>query len=289
MPEAQRAAAVDDLDDDPFRGPLLPRYLVLLLVAGLVLVPIAATVLGGFKDLGELRTNPFGLPRTWHFENYWGILSGGRYWQMIFNSLIIASFTTALVLVAAGLAAFVFAHLRFAGDRYLLNYFLIGLLFPAATAILPLFIKVRDLGLLDTYAGVVLPAAAFSLGAAILLFRNFFRQLPGELLDSALIDGATYMQFFARVVLPLSRPILATVGVISFVQAWNNYLLPLILLNSDAKYPWPLGIMVYQGEFSSDWQLVLAFVSLTIAPAVVVFLMAQRFIVAGLTAGAVKG
>jgi raffinose/stachyose/melibiose transport system permease protein len=283
------APAADGLDEDPFRGSLLPRYLVLLLVAGLVLVPIAATVLGGFKDLGELRTNPFGLPRKWHFENYWGILAHGRYRQMIFNSLVIASFTTALVLVAAGLAAFVFAHLRFAGDRYLLNYFLIGLLFPAATAILPLFIKVRDLGLLDTYAGVVLPAAAFSLGAAILLFRNFFKQLPGELLDSALIDGATYLQFFARVVLPLSRPILATVGVISFVQAWNNYLLPLILLNSDAKYPWPLGIMVYQGEFSSDWQLVLAFVSLTIAPAIIVFLLAQRFIVAGLTAGAVKG
>ncbi|HTP72082.1 MAG TPA: carbohydrate ABC transporter permease [Burkholderiaceae bacterium] len=291
MPEPlfARTPADDGLDDDPFRGSLLPRYLVLLLVAGLVLVPIAATVLGGFKDLGELRTNPFGLPSTWHVENYWGILSGGRYWQMIFNSAVIASFTTALVLVAAGLAAFVFAHLRFAGDRYLLNYFLIGLLFPAATAILPLFIKVRDLGLLDTYAGVVLPAAAFSLGAAILLFRNFFKQLPAELLDSALIDGATYLQFFARVVLPLSRPILATVGVISFVQAWNNYLLPLILLNSDAKYPWPLGIMVYQGEFSSDWQLVLAFVSLTIAPAIVVFLLAQRFIVAGLTAGAVKG
>ncbi|HEU5296624.1 MAG TPA: carbohydrate ABC transporter permease [Burkholderiaceae bacterium] len=289
MPDVHRTSAADGLDDDPFRGPLLPRYLVLLLVAGLVLVPIAATVLGGFKDLGELRTNPFGLPHTWHFENYWGILSRGRYWQMIFNSAVIASFTTALVLVAAGLTAFAFAHLRFAGDRYLLNYFLIGLLFPAATAILPLFIKVRDLGLLDTYAGVVLPAAAFSLGAAILLFRNFFRQLPGELLDSALIDGATYLQFFARVVLPLSRPILATVGVISFVQAWNNYLLPLILLNSDAKYPWPLGIMVYQGEFSSDWQLVLAFVSLTIAPAVIVFLLAQRFIVAGLTAGAVKG
>src|SRR5262245_11540262 len=146
MPEARHTSTDDGLDDDPFRGPLLPRYLVLLLVAGLVLVPIVATVLGGFKDLGELRTNPFGLPRTWHVENYWGILSGGRYWRMIFNSLVIASFTTALVLVAAGLAAFVFAHLRFAGDRYLLNYFLIGLLFPAATAILPLFIKVRDLG-----------------------------------------------------------------------------------------------------------------------------------------------
>ena len=147
----------------------------------------------------------------------------------------------------------------------------------------------RDLGLLDTYCRRRAAAGGVLARRGILLFRNFFRQLPGELLDPALIDGATYLQFFARVVLPLSRPILATVGVISFVHAWNNYLLPLILLNSDAKYPWPLGIMVYQGEFSSDWQLVLAFVSLTIAPAVVVFLMAQRFIVAGLTAGAVKG
>ena len=278
-----------DLEQDPHQGALWWRYLVLLLVAGIVLVPIAATVLGGFKDLGELRVNPFGLPRSWRFENYWDILSHGRYWQMILNSLLIASLTTALSLVTASMAAFVFSHLRFAGERFLLNYFLVGLLFPAASAILPLFIKVRDLGLLDTYLGVVLPAAAFSLGAAILLFRNFFRQLPAELLDAALIDGATYLQFFLRVVLPLSRPILATVGVITFVQAWNNYILPLILLNSDAKYPWPLGIMVYQGEFSTEWQLVLAFVTLTIAPAVIVFLAAQRFIVAGLTAGAVKG
>ena len=130
-------------DVDPFRGTLLWRYLLLVLVAGVVLVPIIATVLGGFKDLGELRVNPFGLPRQWHVENYWGILSHGRYWQMIGNSLLIASLTTALSLIVASMAAFVFAHLRFAGERYLLNYFLIGLLFPAATAILPLFIKVR--------------------------------------------------------------------------------------------------------------------------------------------------
>ena len=145
------------------------------------------------------------------------------------------------------------------------------------------------LGLLDTYLGVVLPAAAFSLGAAILLFRNFFRQLPADLLDAALIDGASYVQFFLRIVLPLSRPILATVGVITFVQAWNGYILPLILLNSDARYPWPLGVMVFQGEYGTEWHMVLAFVTLTITPAVVLFLFAQRFIVAGLTAGAVKG
>jgi len=123
----------------------------------------------------------------------------------------------------------------------------------------------------------------------ILLFRNFFKQLPGELLDSALIDGATYLQFFARVVLPLSRPILATVGTIAFVHSWNAYLLPLVMLNSDDLYPWPLGIMVYQGEYSAEWNLILAFITLTILPTVVLFLLAQKHIVAGLTAGAVKG
>ena len=265
------------------------QYLLLTAAAALVLVPIAATVLGGFKDLGELRVNPFGLPQQWHFEHYAGILGGERYWRLIGNSLIFASSTTALTLLLASMAAFVFSHLRFAGERFVLNYLLVGLLFPAATAILPLFIKVRDLGLLDTYTGVVLPAAAFSLGAAILLFRNFFRQLPAELLDAALIDGASYFQFYRKVVLPLCGPILATVGTITFVHAWNGYILPLILLNSDDKYPWPLGIMVYQGEFGTEWHLVLAFVTLTIAPAVALFLFAQRYIVAGLTAGAVKG
>lgn len=270
-------------------GALAWRYALLGSVALLVLVPLVATVLGGFKELGELRANPFGLPEQWRWQHHAGILGSGRYWRMMGNSLLIASATTGLTLLLASMAGFVFSHLRFAGQRFLLNYFLVGLLFPAATAILPLFIQVRDLGLLDTHAGVVLPSVAFSLGAAIVLFRGFFRQLPAELLDAALIDGASYTQFFWRVVLPLSRPILATVGVITFVQAWNGYLLPLILLNRDTLYPWPLGIMVYQGEFGTEWQLVLAYVTLTVAPVIVLFLAAQRHLVAGLTAGAVKG
>jgi raffinose/stachyose/melibiose transport system permease protein len=284
-----RRAAAAALGRDPFEGTLLYRYVVLVLVATVVLVPIVATALGGFKDLGELRVNPFGLPQVWRVENYLDILRQGRYWQMMGNSLIIASFSMLLTLVLGSMAAFVFAHLRFWGDRQLLNYFLIGLLFPAATAILPLFIKVRDLGLLDTHLGVILPVTAFQLGVSILLFRNFFRQLPLELLDAALMDGCTYPQFFRRITLPLSLPILATVGTITFVQSWNNYILPLIMLNSDAKYPWPLGIMVYQGEYSTDWHLVLAFITLTILPTILLFFAAQRYIVAGLTAGAVKG
>jgi len=265
------------------------RFAILFLVAGLVLIPLLATVLGGFKSLGELRVNPFGLPAEWEWGNYWSILSGLRYWQLLLNSLVISVLTVALTLAAASMAAFVFAHVRFFGSRFLLQYLLLGLMFPAATAILPLFIKIRDLGLLDTYWGVVLPQVAFGLGMSILLFRNFFRQLPAELFDAAQVDGCGYIRFFRYVTLPLSRPILAVVGVIVFVHSWNSYLLPLVVLNRDSIYPWPLGMMAYQGEYSTDWQLVLAFVTLTILPAVVLFIAAQKVLVAGLTAGAVKG
>lgn len=265
------------------------RLLVLFLVAGIVVVPLLATALGGFKTLGELRANPFWLPSDWQWENYWGILSTWRYWQILGNSLIIAAVTVALTLAVAAPAAFAFAHLHFFGDRFLFNYLILGLTFPFATAILPLFIKVRDLGLLDTHWGVILPQVAFGLAVSVLLLRNAFRRLPGELLESAMVDGCSYMRFFWEVTLPLSRPILATVGVISFVTSWNNFLLPLVVLNSETKYPWPLGVMNYQGEYSTDWQLVLAFITLTILPAIMMFVLAQKHIVAGLTAGAIKG
>jgi raffinose/stachyose/melibiose transport system permease protein len=273
----------------PFDPTLLYKALFLAVVAVFVCLPLVATVLGGFKSLGELRTSPFGLPQIWEWGNYATILTSGRYWQLLGNSLIIACLTVVLMLIVASMAAFVFAHITFYGSRFLLSYFTMGLLFPAATAILPLFIKVRDLGLLDTYWGVVLPQVAFGLAMSILLLRRFFKDLPPELLEAAVMDGCSYLGFFRYVTLPLSRPILATVGTIAFVQSWNAYLLPLVLLNSDGLYPLPLGIMAYQGEYSSEWNLILAFITLSVLPTILIFCLAQKHIVAGLTAGAVKG
>lgn len=266
----------------------LVLFAVLIALAGAVLAPIFATAINGFKDLGDLQSHPFSLPRSWIWSNYSDIFFSWRYWQVLGNSLLIALLTVALTLAVASMAAFAFAHLKFFGDRFLLNYLLLGLLFPIATAILPLFIKIRDLGLLDSYFGVVLPQVAFSLGMAILLLRNAFKMLPGELLDAALMDGCGYFRYFLFITLPLSGPILSTVGVISFVGSWNGYLLPLIVFNSEQRYPWTLGLMAYQGQYSTSWQLVLAFITLTILPAILMFLFAQRWIVAGLTAGAVK-
>jgi raffinose/stachyose/melibiose transport system permease protein len=263
-------------------------FAALVVAAVAVLFPVFATALNGFKDLSELRTNPFGLPRVWMWSNYLDILTGYRYWQVLGNSLVIAFFTVALTLALSSMAAFTFAHLRFFGDKFLFSYLQLGLLFPVATAIVPLFIKIRDLGLLDSHWGIILPQAAFSLAMGVLLIRNAFKQLPSELLDAAMMDGCGYFKYFFYITLPLSGPILSTVAVIAFVGSWNGYLLPLIVLNTESRYPWTLGLMAYQGQYMTSWQLVLAFITLTILPAILMFLMAQRWIVAGLTAGAVK-
>jgi raffinose/stachyose/melibiose transport system permease protein len=268
---------------------LIYKYAILLVVATIVLLPLVTTVLGGFKSLNELRTNAFGWPRTVEFEAYRSILGGKNFWLYLKNSAIITVVSVVLTLALSAMAAFVFAVIDFRGRDKLLTYFTIGLMFPAATAALPLFIKVRDLGLLDSYPGVILPNVAFGLAMSIILLRRFFKELPDELREAAFVDGCGYIQYFWRIMLPLSRPILATVATIQFVHVWNNYIIPLVLLNSEEKYPWTLGIMQFQGEYLAEWNLILAFITLTMIPTVVFFLACQKHIVAGLTSGSVKG
>jgi raffinose/stachyose/melibiose transport system permease protein len=265
------------------------RWLFLSLAASLCLLPLWATFMGGFKSTGDLRTNALGLPRQWIFDNYFSIISGSRFWQMLGNSAYIALFTVILTLIVSSMSAFTLAHLRFAGKRWIGNYLTLGLTFPFATAVLPIFFTVRNLGLLDTLWGVILPQVAFNLSFSIVLLRGFFREIPKELFEAALMDGCSYTKMFIQIVLPLSRPIIATVGVLSLVGSWNNFLLPLVMIDNDSRYPWPLGIMQYQGEYGTDWGKILAFVSLTILPALGFYLLAQKQIIAGLTSGAVKG
>ncbi len=267
----------------------LSRAAALSMAAAFVIVPLLATALGGFKTVGELRVSPFGLPDPWHLEFYTDILRNPTFWAYLKNSLIVSLSAVAITLTCSSMAAYAFAHIRFFGSKMLLSYLLLGMMFPFATAILPLFIMIRNLGLLDSYLGVILPQAAFSLAFAIVLFKSFFEQLPGELFEAAYVDGCGYIGFFFRFTLPLSTPILATVGTFVFVQSWNNYLLPLVAINNRELFTWPLGMMQFRGEYIVEWNKILAFVSLTIFPAIVFFIAAQKYIVAGLTRGSVKG
>lgn len=267
----------------------LSRAAALSMAAAFVIVPLLATVLGGFKTVGELRASPFGLPNQWHTEFYIDILRNPVFWSYLKSSLFVSLSAVVITLLCSSMAAYVFAHIRFFGSKMLLSYLLLGMMFPFATAILPLFIMIRDLGLLDNYLGIILPQAAFSMAFAIVLFKSFFEQLPHELFEAAYVDGCGYIRFFFQFTLPLSTPILATVGTFVFVQSWNNYLLPLVVINNRELFTWPLGMMQFRGEYIVEWNKILAFVSLTIFPAIVFFVAAQKYIVAGLTRGSVKG
>jgi raffinose/stachyose/melibiose transport system permease protein len=265
------------------------QWFTLMVIAAFIIVPFYTTALGGFKEIGELRVNPFGLPASWDPVRFVEILVGPTYFRSLWNSFFIAVATVVLSTLVASMTAFAFAHIRFFGSKLLMSYLLLGLLFPSATAILPLFIKMRDLGLLDKHLGIIIVQVAFSLSFSILLFHNFFKELPKELIDAARMDNCGYLRIYWYVTLPLSLPIIATVGVFNFVGSWNSFLLPLIALNTDANYTWPLGIMQFQGEFGSDWPRILAYLTLSIIPAIAFFLLAQRYIISGLTGGAVKG
>jgi raffinose/stachyose/melibiose transport system permease protein len=258
-------------------------------IAGAIVIPVLYAVLGGFKDDYQLSASPMALPDPWVTSNYTDILGSDSFWLQLRNSVIIAVITTAIVLLFASLAAFVFARRSFPGREVVFTLFTLGLLFPSAVAILPLFVLVRTLGLLDNPLGIALPQAAFALPLTIIILRPFFRSIPLELEDAALIDGCGAFGFFWRVLLPLSRPVLATVAVLTIVSSWNQFLLPLVILSDQANWTLPLGVTNFSTQYSSDTARILAYTTLSLIPALAFYLVAERQLVGGLTAGAVKG
>lgn len=272
------------------RGAWLPAFAICAVVATIVLIPLIATVFGGLRTNAELLNDPFSIPKTLHWENFGRVLAGSSaFWGELLNSLLIVIGTLVVLLFSASLAAFVLARFTFPGRELIFNLFLFGLLFPLTVAVLPLYITIRSLGLLNTLWGIILPQVAFALPTTILILRNFFRAIPQELEDAAIIDGASMLGFFWRVLLPLSRPALAVVSMLAAVASWNNFLLPLLVLNDQTTWTLPLGALQFQQQYSTDWAAVLAFVTVAMIPAILIYLVAERQIVAGLTAGAVKG
>lgn len=272
----------------PRIAPLL-QYLAAAAVALVVLVPLLTAAINGFKSNADLLLRPFGLPRVWVWQNYTSVLQSGSFWRMVLNSILVMAGTAVGVVVLASMAAFVFARLQFRGREWLFNFFTLGLLFPIAVAILPLYITLRQASLVDSLWGIILPQVAFGLPGNILILRGFFAGIPRELDEAAAIDGCSPAGYYWRILLPLMRPALAAVAVLTMVASWNNFFLPLLVLNSEQLYTLPLGIQQFQGQFGTDWGRVLAFVTLALIPTIGFYLLAERQIVAGLTAGAVKG
>ncbi|BCL17578.1 carbohydrate ABC transporter permease [Micromonospora sagamiensis] len=266
----------------------LVLHLVCVAVGALIVVPLWFGVLGGFKDNGQLSTNPLGWPDPWVTENYTGILGSGVFWRQLGNSVLIAVATTLVVVGAAAMASFVFARFAFRGRELLFTLFAVGLMFPFAVAILPLFVLLRGMGLLDNPLGVILPQAAFGLPVTIIILRQFFRTIPGEVEEAAVLDGCGPFGFFWRILLPMARPALATVSVLAIVSSWNNFMLPLVVFTDQSWWTLPVGVQAFQGQYADDTARVLAYVVLSMLPALGFYAVAERQLIGGL-AGSVKG
>jgi raffinose/stachyose/melibiose transport system permease protein len=270
----------------------LPRffqYLVLSIITLIILVPIVIMVFGALKTRGEMFAHPYTLPIPPHWENFALILNTPSFWTMLRNSLIVALGTTIGVLIVSSLAAFVFARMQFRGKDLAFNFLTLGLMFPITVAIMPVYLVIRQMHLIDTFLAVIVVQIAFLISGNMLILRGFFTSIPMELQDAAYIDGCSASGFFWRILLPLARPALAAIAALTLIVSWNDLLTPLIILNKDTLWTLPLGTMQFQGQYSSDLALIAAFVTISALPAILFYLFFERQIVSGLTAGALKG
>ena len=267
------------------------RYFICCIVLLIIVIPLYISVMGGFKSVGQLRAEPMAIASPLVWSQYTDMITGksGFFWRELVNSLIVGLGTVAVVLTVGTFAGYALARIKFKLNKVLFIYFWLGLLFPLAVAILPLYIQLRTFKLLDTYIGVILPQAAFGLPMMIMLLQGFIRQIPMELEEAAAIDGYGRFGFLFKIVVPLSKPILATVSVLTLVASWNNFFTPLLVFNTQKKFTLPMGVMDYMGEHAADWNLILAFLTLAMVPAIIIYVFSQRYIVMGLTGGAVKG
>jgi raffinose/stachyose/melibiose transport system permease protein len=266
----------------------LGLYVFAWIMMAIIVIPLTFSVLGGFRDSAQLSARPVGLPDPWIWENYSTLLQSGDFWRQVWNSVLVAMITTLFVLPAASLSAFVLARYDFRGREIVYGLFTLGLLFPIAVAILPLFIVLRQVGLLSNPLGVALPQAAFALPISIVIMRPFFRAIPQSLQDAARIDGCGPLRFYWYVMLPLSRPVLSTIAVITIVGSWNAFLLPLLVLIDPNQHTLPIGVNNISAQFSTDYSVVLAYTTLSMIPALVFYALAERQIIGGLTSGAIK-
>lgn len=263
-------------------------YFIALLFIAVCVAPVLYMVVGGFRTNSQITTSPAGLPHPWVLSNYANVLTSNTFWGEFANSVIVALVSTVGIVVLGLMVSFVLARYDFKLKGAMYSLFAAGLMFPMVIAITPLYIVIKDLGLIDNLFGVIIPQIAFGLPTTVIILVPFLKAIPNEIEEAAAIDGAGRIGFFFRMVIPLSRPGVVTVAVLAFIGSWNNYVLPLYILNSQADFTLPLGVQAFSSQYSSDTAKVLAFTSLAMLPALVFFSIFEKRIVGGLT-GAVKG
>lgn len=263
-------------------------HVALGVLALATLLPLIWMVSASFMPPGEATTDPPPFfPSRLTLENYQNLFTRLSLGRHLLNSIGIAVGGTLLSLLFNSMAGYAFAKLRFGGRDRIFAILIAALAIPGQVGMLPLFLLMRQLGLVNTYLGVLIPSLASILG--IFLVRQFALSIPDELLDAARVDGAGELRIFASVVLPLMRPVLATLAIITFMNTWNDFLWPLIVLTDDSKQTLPVALARLVGEHALDTELMMAGAVLTVLPVLLVFLALQRSYIEGILMGSVKG
>jgi len=254
-------------------------YTVLTVLAAACLVPFVWMALTALKPANEVFSRTW-LPSTLAWENFPRAFTFFPFARFLTNSIIVASGGTAVHLVTSVLAAYAFARLRFRGREVLFLLYLGTLMIPRQVTVVPLFLMMREVGWLDTFWALILPSAFHALG--VFLLRQFFMTIPRELEESALIDGAGRLRILWRIILPLSRPALATLGVFTFIREWNAFLWPLIATTSPDMRTLSVGLTLFTGQYGTEWHLLMAAATVTLLPTLLIFAVAQRYFVEGI-------
>ena len=267
--------------------------LTVLLIAGTVLFslfPLAWTFLTSLKREEEIVTRVLQyVPRSITFDNYATLWRQSDFPTLVFNSAVVTAITCLICLAVGTLAAYSFSRYRFRGRDRLLIFYLVVRMFPVVLLIIPMFVMMRDLGLLDTRFGLALAYTAFLVPLCIWMLKGFFDAIPGDLEDAARIDGCTRLGALWRIVLPLARPGLATTAVFVAIAAWNEFLFAMMMTTSQGSRTWPVGLQLMVGEFQLPWGPLSAGGIVTVVPILLFFAIVQRSLIRGLTSGAVKG
>jgi sn-glycerol 3-phosphate transport system permease protein len=264
------------------------HYLVLLVFALALVYPLYFAVSAAFMTPGEINRYPTPLfPSSLYLNNFIDTVKTVPILKFIFNSFIVATLIMVGQLLFCSMAAYAFAILKFPGKNIWFMVFLSTMMIPWEVTVIPNYLLVRSWGWMDSYAGLTVPFMASAFG--VFLLRQFFLQLPRELFEAARIDGCGILLCFIRMVIPLSRPAMATLGIYGFLHAWNMYLWPLLITNTDTMRTVQIGISMLQWEESQSWNLVLTGVTLALVPSILLLVIGLKQLVQGITAGAVKG
>ncbi|PTQ55861.1 MAG: Glycerol-3-phosphate ABC transporter, permease protein UgpE [Candidatus Carbobacillus altaicus] len=267
---------------------MVPAYLILTIVALFILFPFFYTVSTSFMSSQEMLTYPpHWLPENPTLENYVNALKAAPLMRFVLNSFIVSSAVTVGQLLTASLAAYAFVFLHFPGRGVLFLLYLSTMMIPWEVAVIPNYLTIMQLEWGDTYQGLIVPFLASAFG--VFLLRQAFLQVSSEVIDAAKIDGASHLRMYAQIVLPMTRPALATLAIYTFLTTWNMYLWPLLITNDETMRTVQIGVSMLQFQEYTSWNTVLAGIVIVLLPSLIILIFGLRHLISGLSAGALKG